>query len=124
MQIDRYGRDKLFYAIGDKQDNALELLNNTDKVDFQDKAGYSYLHIAVQLNFLEVIQKLLELKCCVDIKDKYGRTPLMIALSSWNGEEDHAIQELLAAGANINETANSGVSCIELASMKGYSGLG
>lgn len=40
-----------------------------------------------------------------------------------NGEEDGVIQVLLAAGADINETADSGVSCIELAKMKGYSGL-
>lgn len=47
----------------------------------------------------------------------------MIAFSSWNGEEDDVIQVLLAAGANINETADLGVSCLELAKMKGYSGL-
>ncbi|MCI8365469.1 MAG: ankyrin repeat domain-containing protein [Eubacterium sp.] len=121
--MDRYGRDKIFYAISGKKDNALELLNNLENVDFQDKAGYSYLHIAVQSNFLEAVNKLLKLNCRIDIKDQYGRTPLMIAFSSWNGEEDDVIQVLLAAGANINETADSGVSCLELAKMKGYSGL-
>ena len=124
MQLDRCGRDKIFYAICDKQDTVLGLLNNIDNVDFQDKAGYSYLHIAAQSDFLEAVKKLLELNCCIDIKDKYGRTPLMIAISSWNREDDNVIQVLLAAGANINETADSGVSCIQLAKMKGYSGLG
>lgn len=121
--MDRYGRDKIFYVISDKKDNALELLNNLENVDFQDKAGYSYLHIAVQSNFLEAVNKLLKLNCRIDIKDPYVRTPLMIAFSSWNGEDDDVIQVLLAAGANINETADSGVSCLELAKMKGYSGL-
>lgn len=123
MQMDQCGRDKIFYAICDKKDNALELLNNTENVDFQDKAGYSYLHIAAQSNFLEAVKKLLKLNCSIDIKDKYGRTPFMIALSSWDGEDDDVIQVLLAAGANVNETADSGVSCMELAKMKGYSGL-
>ena len=123
MQLDRYGRDKLFYAICDKQDKALEMLDVAENVDFQDKAGYSYLHIATQSNFLEVVKKLIELNCYIDIKDTYGRTPLMIGLSSWNGKDDNIIQVLLKAGSNIKETANSGISCIELAKMKGYLGL-
>ena len=37
MQMDRCGRDKIFYAICNKKDNTLELLNNAENVDFQDK---------------------------------------------------------------------------------------
>ena len=44
----------------------------------------------------------------------------MIALSPWSGEDDDVIQVLLAVGADANGTADSGVSCMELAKMKGY----
>ena len=119
---DRMGRDKLFYIIIDsKISDALKAIDTATDMNFQDKNGYSYLHCAVQSELLSVAKKLIEKGAYIDIKDKFGRTPLMIALSSYNRKNGNRemIDFLIHSGASIYATANSGVSCLQLAKNKG-----
>lgn len=117
--IDRLGRDSIFYSIVDKKnDEVLQMINDLTDVNFQDNDGNSYLHVAVQSNSINIVERLLEKGAIIDIKDKYGKTPLMVAISSYNGNEE-LIKLLIKKGADKNEKANSGISCMKLAEMKG-----
>lgn len=87
--IDKLGRDDIFYKIVDKKENeVLQIFDNNINVNFQDQDGNSYLHVAVQSNSINIINKLLERGAYIDIKDRYGKTPLMIAISCYNGSDE------------------------------------
>ncbi|MDE6626242.1 MAG: ankyrin repeat domain-containing protein [Lachnospiraceae bacterium] len=122
MELDKMGRDALWYAIAGCEDRALKMLKRAENINFQDSNGYSYLHIAVQEGFPKAVDRLIKLGCMVDLRDKFGRTPLWIAVSFYNGD-DAVIQKLIEAGADVNAENNHGVSCMALAQKKGYDGL-
>ena len=117
--MDKLRRDELFYSIIN-QDNkcALSMIDNIENVNFQDANGYSYLHAAAQSESIEIIDKLLKRGAYIDIKDKFGRTPLMIAISGY-GKDRSVVDFLIANGADKEAEANSNVSCMQLAKMKG-----
>ena len=92
--MDKLNRDELFYKIADgDEDAALEMLSACENPDFQDKNGYSYLHIAAQSGMARVVEYLLSHGAEVDIMDKFGKTPLMVALIGYNG--DRTIVDIL-----------------------------
>ena len=117
--MDRMGRDELFYKIID-QDNekALSMIDDVIDVNFQDVNGYSYLHAAAQSESIEIINKLIRKGAYIDIKDKFGRTPLMIAISGY-GNDRSVVDLLIESGADKEAKANSNISCMQLAKMKG-----
>lgn len=117
--MDKLGRDELFYKIIDRDTfNALNMIDHVENVNFQDINGYSYLHAAAQSELKEIIEKLLNKGADIDIKDKFGRTPLMIAISGY-GNNRTIIDLLITNGADKEARANSNVSCIQLAKIKG-----
>ena len=117
--MDKLGRDELFYKIIDQDNiNALSMIDNVVNVNFQDVNGYSYLHAAAQSELIEIIDKLLKRGAYIDIKDKFGRTPLMIAISGY-GKDRSVVDFLIANGADKEAKANSNISCMQLAEMKG-----
>ncbi len=119
--MDRLGRDELFYKIADRHDDeALNILSEMDTVNFKDANSYSYLHIAVQSESVRIVQFLLEKGAEINAADKFGRTPLMIAISGYNGDRT-IIDLLLKNGASLDSKANSGVPCMQLAKIKGLS---
>lgn len=117
--MDKLGRDELFYKIidGDTFD-ALSMIDNAKNINFQDINGYSYLHAAAQSESKEIIEKLLDKGANIDIKDKFGRTPLMIAISGY-GNDRTTVDLLITHGADKEARANSNVSCKQLAKIKG-----
>ena len=119
--MDKLGRDDLFYCIADSNEQrALELIEQIKDIDYQDKNGYSYLHIAVQSGLLIVVEKLLAKGAKVDIIDKFGKTPLMVAVSGYNGDRT-LIDLLIRSGADINRKNKTGISAQKVAEMKGIS---
>lgn len=119
--MDRLGRDELFYIIADGyEEEVLKQLDEMEEVNVKDKNGYSYLHIAVQSGAVNVIRKLLTQGADINIVDKFGKTPLMVAIAGYNGDRT-IIDLLLENGADIEMCANSGMSCRQLASIKGLS---
>ena len=123
-KLDRLGRDELFYKIGDREEeSALTMLDNDDvNVNFQDKNGYSYLHLAAQSGCAEVIKKLLDKGADIDIRDKFGKTPLMVAISEYypNLRNDRSIIDLfIENGADIEARTNSNIICKEFAKRRG-----
>ena len=121
--MDRLGRDELFYKIIDGEDlNALSMIEDVININFQDKNGYSYLHAATQSRSIEVIKKLLMKGANIDIRDKFGKTPLMVAISEYHPEyrNDRTIIDLLIEnGADIEAKTNSNIICKEFAKRKG-----
>ena len=117
-EMDKLGRDELFYKIIDVDVSALEMLDTVENINFQDSNGYSYLHAAVQSGSLEMIKKILNKGADINIKDKFGKTPLMVAISGYNGDNS-IIRLLIENGADKETRANSNISCIQLAKMKG-----
>ncbi len=117
--MDRMGRDELFYKIIDQdKETALLMIDDAANVNFQDVNGYSYLHAAVQSESIEIIDKLICKGAYIDIKDKFGRTPLIIAISGYSNDRS-VIDFLIKSGADTETKMNSGVSCMQLAKMKG-----
>ena len=117
--MDKLGRDELFYNIIDHDEvNALRMIDNVENVNSQDVNGYSYLHAAAQSGSVEIIDKLLKRGAYIDIKDKFGKTPLMVAVSGC-GKDRSVVDFLIANGADKEAKANSNISCIQLAEMKG-----
>ncbi|ACL75846.1 ankyrin repeat domain-containing protein [Ruminiclostridium cellulolyticum] len=119
QKLDEVGRDAIFYKIIDKEfGEAKQLLESTKNVNFQDENGYSYLHCAAQVKSIEIATLLINKGAIIDIQDKYGKTPLMVAISDYNGD-DKMIKLLLEYGANKEMENNYGISAIKVAAMKG-----
>lgn len=117
--MDKLGRNELFYKICDKKEcDVFNLLKKEENINFQDINGCSYLHVAVDNRMLNIVKELVNKKANINIKDKYGRTPLMIALSSYNGDRT-IIDFLIEKGADVNAETENGVSCKQIAKMKG-----
>ena len=66
---------------------------------------------------INVVLKLLQEKHDVNIKDKEGNTPLIIAASKGNTT---IVTSLLQAGANVNQKNEFGSTAIMLAAKNGY----
>ncbi len=118
-KLDGVGRDTIFYKIIDKEfEEVKQLLESTIDVNFQDKNGYSYLHCAAQVKSIEIVALLIDKGAIIDIQDKYGKTPLMVAVSDYDGD-DKMIKFLLEYGANKEMENNYGISAKKVAAMKG-----
>lgn len=117
--MDRLGRDQLFYKIIDGENlDALNMIEDVVNINFQDKNGYSYLHAAVQSGAIDVIKKLLMKGANVDIRDKFGKTPLMVAVSEYypeDGNDRTIIDLLIENGADVEAKTNSNIICKEFA---------
>lgn len=117
--MDRIGRNELFYKIADKEEReALDMIDSVENINFQDSNGYSYLHIAVDNGMIKVVKKLLEKGANIEIKDKYGKTPLLVAISAYTGNRT-MIDYLVSKGADKTAKTDKGISCKQIAQMKG-----
>ena len=77
----------------DKQ-NAFEMLiQNGADPSLKNNGGSSLLHFAAQGGNTSIINKLLSLGLDVDLKDLYGKTPLIIAIEKNNSD---AVKVLLS----------------------------
>lgn len=117
--MDRAKRDELFYKIADGDEkNVLLLLNEIKDINYKDANGYSYLHIAVQSHMTSVVKYLLEKGADVNSNDRFGKTPLMIAIMHYLSDKpivQQIIDLLIQYGADLDRAANSGVTARQLA---------
>lgn len=80
-----------------------------------DSAGFTALHFAAQQQQDEVARILLEAGAIVDAQDRYGKTPLGVALFNVRDGEGQVVRTLLGAGADPDLENNYGVSPRRLA---------
>lgn len=117
--MDKLGRDEFFYSIIDGNYKIAKKLTKTvADFNYQDKNGYSYLHAAVQSEMQEMIALLIEKGVDINSQDKFGRTPLMVALI-YHRDNKEMISYLINHGADPTIKTIKGVSCKELAKRNG-----
>lgn len=117
--VDELGRDEFFYSIIDRNfELAHDLIRTVENLNYQDKNGYSYLHAAVQSGLQEIVTLLIEKGADINAQDKFGRTPLMVAII-YNRDNYDMISYLVNSGANPDIKTHAGVSSRELAKKNG-----
>lgn len=85
-------------------------------VNLADNAGVTPLMQAVQLGYVEGVEKLIAHGARVDVTNNSGETPLMYAVHGRNAE---LMRVLLAAGADPDRNDHSGRSAREYARLRG-----
>ncbi len=110
MELDKLGRDKMFYRICDidipMMENKEDVLRDMSKItnpDFQDKNGVSYLHMACQAHSIEAIKILLDLGANPNLNDKYGASPITSALGRLNDNNPEILEIMLRNGLDLNK---------------------
>lgn len=95
-------------------ENARLLLDAGAKVNAQDNLGKSpILLIMPQKNQAEIYSLLLSYRANVYMKDLYGDSVLHVA--TMNGADDKTLNQLILAGADINERNKEGITPLALA---------
>lgn len=101
-------------VLEDDEETFMKILDKHDLsvINFQDSAGFTALHYAVQNNKYAFVEKLLNAGADFELQDKYGNTALIRAVSSFRGD-GRIIELLLENGADRNKKNNYGISAIE-----------
>ncbi len=89
-----------------------QLLDSGTDINKQDGAGFTALHFAAQENNFGIAKLLIERGADLEIRDVYGNTPLIRAVSSSKGKGE-IIDLLLQHGADMNVKNDYGVSALE-----------
>lgn len=98
-----------------------KLLEYNSRLDIIDSEGYGILYYPIKLNYIEIIDILLEYDkktigiSLVNLKDMRGAVPLFYALKYKN---KYALQELLSNGADANYKNNENMNSLHLAVLK------
>lgn len=98
-------RNQFIKTVSKQSDKALDMLKATPElINEEDDQGSSVLHICAKVNYAKLIEHAASCSLIsdVNIKNRTGATPLHVA--AFNGRTD-AVRALLAAGADINATA-------------------
>ena len=112
-QVDRDGRTLLINAAAYERVAIVRyLLERGANVAAQDKMGFSALHFAVQNANLDLVKLLLDAGADVNLKDGFGKPPLMIANPVTHPEELYKL--LLSYGADPDLKNNYGRSVKDL----------
>ena len=114
--LDRAGRSPLHYAAleGDV-DAAAALIGQGLDAGLPDLARFTPLHFAAQGQHPRLAQLLLSAGAPVGPLDRFGKTPLFVALLNARDGDGEVVRVLLAAGANPDLENYSGISPRSLA---------
>jgi hypothetical protein len=89
-------------------------------VAVRDDAGFTPLHFAAQQGQAEVAKMLIDSGAPLEARNKFGNTPLWVALlNRRTGEGDVVMAALLTAGASTDATNDSGISVRDLVERMG-----
>ena len=87
------------------------------EVSHPDADGYTALHFAVQQQFPDVVQELIDAGADIEANNKDKSSPLLLA--SRSGSFD-IVKMLVEAGSGVRVTDNKGDTCLPLASYFGH----
>jgi ankyrin repeat protein len=115
--VDRAGRSELHYAAfeGRAADVAAYLQEHGDEVNSADKSGFTALHFAAQEQHAAVAVVLIEAGADLNARNRFGNTPLSVALFAVRDRDGAVVRALLDAGADPDVENNYGVSARGLA---------
>lgn len=102
--LDSMGRDDIFWRIGrEESPELLASIKNLENVDFRDKRGLTYLHVAAINHKLQVIKLLLEKGANPNCVDKRGATPVLMALGVKNRNNQEILRLFLEHGLDLEK---------------------
>lgn len=105
--LDRLGRDDIFWQIGHEESTELlASIKNLENVEFKDKQGLTYLHVAAINHKLQVIKLLLEKGANPNCVDKRGATPILMALGTKNNNNQEILRLFLEHGLDLEKKIN------------------
>lgn len=113
-ETDRLGRTELHYAAleGDEQ-RVNDLLASGADPDAVDGDAHTALHFASQSGHLDAVRHLLRGGASVDLPNRFGGTPLWVAVMHSDGGTA-VVEALLGAGADPDRANASGITPREL----------
>lgn len=97
------------------------LASAPESINQKDESGLAPLHVAARSDQLEVAKYLLESGADVEVRNQYGRTPLL-CVAFMTGSVEMATL-LIEHGADINAADAQGATPLKLAAWRGYRGL-
>ena len=100
--------------------DAKRLIAEGAPVDWQDEAGWAPLHPASFNGHTEIVMLLLENKCNLNVTNKYGDTPLILAASNYQMDN---VRALVEAGCDITIRGCENKTAAEWARQKGHHAL-
>ena len=104
-RLDRLGRDDIFWQIGHEESpELLASIKNLENVEFKDKQGLTYLHVAAINHKLQVIKLLLEKGANPNCVDKRGAPPILMALGTKNNNNQEIL--FLEHGLDLEKKTN------------------
>ncbi len=107
---DRAGRTELMNSVIDGDEARVRrLLDEGAEPNEVDKANWCALHFAAQECSDTMVKMLVNAGANLELRDKYGNTPLWRAVSNYRGDTE-VISTLLEAGANPDAENKSGIS--------------
>lgn len=106
-RLDRLGRDDIFWQIGHEESpELLASIKNLENVEFKDKQGLTYLHVAAINHKLQVIKLLLEKGANPNCVDKRGAPPILMALGTKNNNNQEILRLFLEHGLDLEKKIN------------------
>jgi ankyrin repeat protein len=114
--IDRLGRSKLHLAAGQLCSawKVQQLIDEGCDVNLQNKEGMTPLHFACQQHSYENALVLINAGAVIDLRDKYGNTPMSNAVFSCREADGKLIKLLRDRGADPYLKNDHGVSPLSL----------
>ena len=94
-----------------KQDTVAKIIDNGFNIDTQNHYGWSFLHMAIRHDKIEILNYLLEKKADFNIKDGVGWTPLMEAVMD---DKIKMVQILINIGVDKNIANDRGATAKNL----------
>lgn len=116
MDPDRAGRHPIHYqALEGRIDELERSLAEGVNPNVSDAAGFTPLHFASQSLNAQAVQLLTEAGADVEARNRFGATPLLVALGKIDDDDHGVVSILLSAGADVDAANTAGVSPRSLA---------
>jgi ankyrin repeat protein len=111
VEPDRGGRYPIHYQAleGRIEELARSLVDGADP-SVADAAGFTPLHFAAQSLHPEAVRILVDAGADIEARNRFGATPLLVALGKATDDDHGVIGILLDAGADVDAENNYGVS--------------